>query len=59
MIVLIAFLLVESTSFEASDSALGAAGAETSIEVGTGSISAAAAVSSRGVMVVEVVSGAG
>jgi TRAP-type uncharacterized transport system substrate-binding protein len=40
-----AFLLVESAIFDASESAFGAAGAETSIEVGTGSISGVTAVS--------------
>jgi hypothetical protein len=40
-----AFLLVESTIFDARESAFGAVGAETSIEVGTGSISGVTAVS--------------
>jgi len=42
------FLLVESTIFAVRESALGAAGAETSMEEGAGSISGLAADSNTG-----------
>jgi hypothetical protein len=52
--VFMAFLLVESTIFEASESPLGSAGAEMSIEDGAGSMTGVAAVSTGGAMVAAV-----